>query len=271
MADGHILCDYGLHVTVSEAAAERLAEIPALLRAGMPTFKGFLAYKDRLMLTPAAMSSLMAAVAAAGGLLLVHAEDGELNATIEAELVAAGRTAPRWHPDAHPVESEVQAAVLALDLARQADCPLVIVHMSAAGTLAALRRAHADREGIGAVAAAHGEVCLHHLFADDGAYRADPDTALAAICSPPLRPAGHGAALLAGLADGTIDLLSTDHCEFALAAKQTVGGRGRLSRACPTAAAAWANDWSSATRWPCARANSTPGAGRRPLPPVRPR
>lgn len=226
MADGHILCDYGLHVTVVEATAGRLAEIPALMRAGLPTFKGFLAYKDRLMLTPAEMSALMDAVAAAGGLLLVHAEDGELNARVEAELVAVGRTAPRWHPDAHPVESEVQAAILALDLARQAGCPLLIVHMSAAGTLAALRRARTDAEAAGSGAAALGEVCVHHLFADDAAYRGEPEAALAAICSPPLRPAGHGAALLAGLADATVDLLSTDHCEFPLAVKQKAVAAG---------------------------------------------
>ena len=188
MADGNILCDYGLHVTVVEATPERLAEIPGLLAAGSPTFKGFLAYKGRLMLPPARMSALMDAVADAGGLLLVHAEDGELNAAIEAELLAAGRTAPRWHPDAHPVESEVQAAGLALDLARQAGCPLMIVHMSAAGTLAALRRAQSDHDEGAPLAL--GEVCLHHLFADDGAYRAGDDAALAALCSPPLRPAG---------------------------------------------------------------------------------
>lgn len=231
-ADGHVLCDYGLHVTVVEAAAARLAEIPALVAAGVPTFKGFLAYKGRLMLSPAELTAVAGAVAAAGGLLLVHAEDGELNAAVEAELLAAGRSTPRWHPDAHPVESEVQAATLALDLARQAGCPLLVVHMSAAGTLAALRRARADREDGGP--AALGEVCLHHLFADDAGYRAGDDAALAGICSPPLRPAGHGAALLAGLADGTIDLLSTDHCEFTLAAKRraAAGGFPRVPNGC---------------------------------------
>ncbi|MBK8166738.1 MAG: amidohydrolase family protein [bacterium] len=232
MADGRVLCDYGLHATVADAGIERLAEVPALVAAGVPTFKGFLAYKDRLMLSPAALGQLMAAVADAGGLLLVHAEDGELNAKVEAELVAAERTAPRWHPDAHPVESEVHAAVLALDLARQAGCPLMVVHMSAAGTLAALRRAQADREEGGP--AALGEVCLHHLFADDAAYRADDERALAAICSPPLRPAGHGAALLAALADGAIDMLSTDHCEFALAIKANAAAAGfpRIPNGC---------------------------------------
>ncbi len=224
MADGRVLCDYGLHVTVVEALPERLAEVPALLAAGVPTFKGFLAYKGRLMLAPAQMSALMSAVAAAGGLLLVHAEDGEMNAAVEAELLAAGRCAPRWHPDAHPLDSEVQAATLALDLAEQAACPLLVVHMSAAGTLAALRRARAGRGADGP--AALGEVCIHHLGADDAWYRAGDDAALAAICSPPLRPAGHGAALLAGLAEGAIDILSTDHCEFALAVKRQAAERG---------------------------------------------
>jgi len=232
MADGRVLCDYGLHVTVAEASTARLAEVPDLVAGGVPTFKGFLAYKDRLMLAPAELAALMSAVAAAGGLLLVHAEDGELNAQLEAELLAAGRTGPRWHPDAHPVESEVRAAEQALDLARQAGCPLLVVHMSAAGTLAALRRARGDREEGGP--AALGEVCLHHLFADDGAYRTDDLRALAAICSPPLRPAGHGAALLAGLADGAIDLLSTDHCEFALATKAAAaaGGFAQVPNGC---------------------------------------
>ena len=52
MADGQILCDYGLHVTVTDVADERLAEIPDLVAQGLPTFKGFLAYKGRLMLSP---------------------------------------------------------------------------------------------------------------------------------------------------------------------------------------------------------------------------
>jgi dihydropyrimidinase len=56
-ADGSCLCDYGLHVTVPETPSERLGELAALVAAGLPTFKGFLAYKGRLMLEPAPMRS----------------------------------------------------------------------------------------------------------------------------------------------------------------------------------------------------------------------
>jgi dihydropyrimidinase len=230
MADGTVLCDYGLHVTVTDTSPERLAEIPAVMALGAPTFKGFLAYKGRLMLDPGQMGALMAAVGKSGAMLLVHAEDGEVNAAAEEALATAGRTAPRHHPLAHPVDSEVAAVEQALQLALTHACPLLVVHMSTAGALDALRNARRRSPG----APLLGEVCIHHLFADAGLYEAGDDRALAAICSPPLRDAAHGAALLAGLADGALDLLSTDHCEFRLADKRAAaaGGFTRVPNGC---------------------------------------
>lgn len=225
-ADGACRCDYGLHVTVPETPSERLGELPALVAAGLPTFKGFLAYKGRLMLDPAQMGRLMAAVAGAGGMLLVHAEDGELNAAAEQILVGTGRTAPCWHPQAHPAASELQAVDWALDLALERDCPLTIVHMSLAGSLELLEQARRRRDERGLATPLWGEVCLHHLLADESLYSRGHESALAALCSPPLRTADDGRALLAGLARGELDLLSTDHCEFALAVKTAAAARG---------------------------------------------
>ncbi|PIV80407.1 hypothetical protein COW53_09875 [bacterium CG17_big_fil_post_rev_8_21_14_2_50_64_8] len=228
-ADGACLCDYGLHCTVSEALPERLAEIPALVGVGIPTFKGFLAYKGRLMLTPEQMKALMHDVRRAGGMLLVHAEDGEVNAAAQEVLVNTGRTTANWHPAAHPPESEISAVKTALALAAETDCPLTIVHMSLAESLAEL-----DKARPAAAAAVYGEVCLHHLAADASLYGMGQDRALAAICSPPLRSAADAAGLLAGLADGRIDFLSTDHCEFPLETKRLAarGGFGAVPNGC---------------------------------------
>jgi dihydropyrimidinase len=223
MADGHILCDYGLHVTVTDTADERLAEIPALAAAGHATFKGFLAYQGRLMLTLEQMKRLMASVHAAGAMLLVHAEDGEMNAAVEKTLLDTGRTGPTWHPAAHPEESEEKAVAEILDLAAATGCPLTIVHMSLARSLELLKRARRQRGSAGVLL---GEVCIHHLFLDADLYRGGHEAALGAICSPPLRPADNGARLLAGLAAGDLDFLSTDHCEFCLAVKAAAAGKG---------------------------------------------
>ena len=223
-ADAAILCDYGLHCTVVEASAERLAEISGLVAAGVPSFKGFLAYKGRLMLEKPRLKALMAAVAAAGGLLLVHAEDGEMNAAAQQVLTNTGRTAPCWHPLAHPPESEERAVAAAIDLMRETGCPLEIVHASLAWTaeLVVEARRVAGPNGSGLLC----EVCLHHLFADDQLYEAGHEAALAAICSPPLRTKENGAALLEFLAGGEIDLLSTDHCEFDLKTKAAAAAGG---------------------------------------------
>jgi len=224
-ADGHTLCDYGLHVTVTDVSAERLAEIPVLLAQGLPTFKGFLAYKGRLMLEAAEMKTLMTAVCEAGGMLLVHAEDGEMNAQAEQILIDTGRTAPNWHPLAHPAASELKAVAEVLAMAADTSCPLTVVHMSLAESLDLLRQARRKQESTNATSLI-GEVCLHHLFADEGLYEAGHEAALAAICSPPLRPQENGPELLAGLAAGDLDFLSTDHCEFCLAEKSRAAAAG---------------------------------------------
>ncbi|MFH1843661.1 MAG: amidohydrolase family protein [bacterium] len=75
-AEPDCLCDFGLHATITEASKGCLAELPSLVARGVPTFKGFLAYKDRLMLTASAMERLMRAVAGCGGKLLVQPKTG---------------------------------------------------------------------------------------------------------------------------------------------------------------------------------------------------
>ena len=231
MADGNILCDYGLHTTVTDVSDDRLAEIPDLVQKGIATFKGFLAYKGRLMLNPRELKRLMVAVRNSGAMLLVHAEDGEMNAAAEETLINTGRTGPTWHPFAHPEESEEKAVTQVLAIADETGCPLTIVHMSLALSLDLLKKAR-DKQDKNCILV--GEVCLHHLFADSGLYKAGHGAALAAICSPPLRTAGNTADLLAGLVTGDLDFLSTDHCEFPLAEKTAAasGGFPRVPNGC---------------------------------------
>ncbi len=225
-ADHRCLCDYSLHVTVIDTAEERLAEIPELVAAGLPTFKGFLAYKGRLMLEPERLRKLMIAVQEAGGLLLVHAEDGEMNAQAEEVLRDTGRIAPRWHPLAHPEESEEKAVAEAAAMALETDCPLMLVHLSLANSLdrlldARTRAGHQNRQ-----TPLLGEVCLHHLLADEGLYEAGHEAALAAACSPPLRSSKNQLPLIKALSRGALNILSTDHCEFSLKTKAAAAGGG---------------------------------------------
>ena len=81
-----------------------------LVAQGLPTFKAFLASKDRLMLTPRELRQVMQAVAAANARLLVHAEDGDLNAATEERLVTTGRT--RWGTPSKGVSSTIFGSII---------------------------------------------------------------------------------------------------------------------------------------------------------------
>lgn len=219
-ADGDCLCDYGLHVTVSEIGPERLAELEDVVAAGVPTIKAFLAYKDRLMLTPGEMQLLMKQLRDVGGHLLVHAENGERNAAAEAELVARGRTGPSWHTAAHPPASEIEAVRTAMLLAEETGCPVTIVHLSTAGGLELIRGARSVGVNI------HAETCPQYLFRTDDCYAENGDRALTALMSPPLRSDTDTAALRRGLAAGDISWIATDHCEFPLDTKRRESAGG---------------------------------------------
>jgi len=102
--------------------------------------------------------------------------------------------------------------------------------MSLDASVDLLRRARQDSHA----PLLNGEVCLHHLFADESLYEAGHEAALGAICSPPLRPAANGPKLLAALSAGDLDFLSTDHCEFCLRdkAQAAAGGFHEVPNGC---------------------------------------
>ncbi len=93
-----------------------------------------------------------------------------------------------------------------MEFARAADAPAHVVHLSCAAALEEVRRAKAA--GI----AAHAETCPHYLTLTESRYAdPDPQRVIGAVISPPLRPASDRDAMWAGLADGTLDLVATDH------------------------------------------------------------
>jgi dihydroorotase len=93
-----------------------------------------------------------------------------------------------------------------LALAAYEDQPLHLLHLSAAESVAALRRAR------DAGLRASGEVTPHHLVLTDEAVRSlDPNVKM----NPPLRAEADRVALLEALRDGTIEAIATDHAPHA--------------------------------------------------------
>ena len=146
----------------------------------------------------------MQRVAAGGGMAVVHAENGAIVAELSRELEQLGRTDPRWYPSISPPVMEGEAAHRALALAQLAGCRLLLFHLTTTDSLAELRRARDAGQ------AAFGEALLHHLLLGDELYL-DPELAPQFMGTPPLRPREHRDALWRALAEGTLDVVSTDH------------------------------------------------------------
>jgi dihydropyrimidinase len=214
-ADGAVATDYSLHMTIPAwHASDRasLDEIEEIVASGCVTFKLYQAY-PRMMLDDVALLRVCQAVAAAGGRVVLHSETGPLLDELRAQALAAGHVAPIWHERTRPPRLEATAIHRAAEIAHLANCPLHIFHIGCA-------------EGIAEVAAARsrgvdisGETCPQYLLLSAEAHLGGPHGELY-VCAPPLRSLADQKALWAAMADGTLEMVSTDHCPWRVEEKR---------------------------------------------------
>ena len=212
-ADGQVAIDYGLHMTIPNWHGDHpssLERIPEVVAAGAPSFKRYLAY-ERFRLDDVALYRVMRAIAAAGGLPIVHCENGPLCEALRAQAVADGQVTPIYHAMTRPPRQEAEAVSRAIDVAALAGSPIYVVHVSCLEALERVEAARARGEPVTA------ETCPHYLLLDVEALTHPHGERL--ICAPPLRTAADREALWSSLLAGGLDALATDHCPFTAAEK----------------------------------------------------
>jgi dihydroorotase len=203
---------------------ERLAELGAMAssRAAVRVFSD----DGECVSDPLLMRRALEYVKAFDGVVAQHAQDPRLTesaqmneSTLSGELGLAG-----WPAVAE--ESIIARDVL---LAEHVGSRVHVCHLSTAGSVDVIRWAKA--RGIAVTA----EVTPHHLLLDEQLVRGYDSRFKV---NPPLRSAEDVSALRAGLADGTIDIIATDHaphpreakeCEWEAAANGMVGLESALS------------------------------------------
>lgn len=205
-ADSKAAIDFGFHMNITRFDARIATEIPYLLKMGIATVKVFTAYNNRLRLADGEIFQVMRIASENDMLVMLHAENGDVIDILVAEAVSAGHTSPEWHAYTRPAWGAVEAGLRAAALAEQANATLYIVHLNVAGEVDQLRYVR-DR-GLRVM----GETCPPYLFfTEDHLRRAD---GAKWVCSPPVRTAKDNNRLWEGLADGTIQVIGTDHCPF---------------------------------------------------------
>ena len=210
-------CDYSFHMAVTWWGEQVFDEMAAVVRdKGITTFKHFMAYKGALMVNDDEMFASFRRVAELGGVALVHAENGDIVADLQAKLMAEGNTGPEGHAYSRPPAVEGEATNRAIMIADMAGVPLYVVHTSCEESHEAIRRARMQGKRV------WGEPLIQHLTLDESEYfNADWDHSARRVMSPPFRNKQHQESLWNGLASGSLSVVATDHCAFTTDQKRT--------------------------------------------------
>ena len=207
---GRANCDYSYHMAITWWGEQVFDEMADGGRsAGITTFKHFMAYKGALMVNDDEMFASFRRCAELGALPLVHAENGDVVAELQAKLLAEGNTGPEAHAYSRPPQVEGEATNRAIMIADMAGVPLYVVHTSCEEAHEAIRRARQQGKRV------WGEPLIQHLTLDESEYfNPDWDHAARRVMSPPFRDKKHQDSLWAGLQSGSLSVVATDHCAF---------------------------------------------------------
>ena len=149
------------------------------------------------------------AIARVGGILAAHCEDRDILDVVQRQLGHA----PEAYADlklARPDVAESSSVAVGIELARATGCHFHVCHISSARATHLVRLAQQDSLPVTA------ETCPHYLLFV-AADCAGKDAAMKAY--PPVRDVADREALWAGVADGTIASLGSDHAPHTLADK----------------------------------------------------
>ncbi len=206
-SDNNAVGDYSFHMAVTDFNDDTKKEIRHFIEEeGITSFKTFMAYKGALMIDDRQMIGLMEEVKKQGGLINVHATNGDMIDYLVQKHRSEGKLSPLYHYLSQPEVTEAEAAERFVDMANYTGCPGYIVHLTCEGALNAVRNATKRNQNV------FVETCIQYLVIDASLYeRAD---GAKWVMSPPLREKKDQATLWAGINQGLVQVVATDHCPF---------------------------------------------------------
>jgi allantoinase len=246
LAEAKSILDFGLWGGLTPINLDTMEE---LAEAGVIGFKAFMSrcgtpdfpHSDAKVLRRG-----MKTAAALGLPVAVHAEDDLMTYTLAEELKSQGKISWRDYLDSRPIEAELQAIGVVLELAGELACDLHIVHVSCPEGIDLIQAAR-DR-GVRVTA----ETCPHFLLLTDESVGR---IGASAKCAPPLRDAARQEEMWAHILAGRVDTLGSDHSPSPPEMKISEdffaiwGGISGCQHAFPLALAEW-NNRLGANRFP---------------------
>lgn len=207
-ARGNAVGDYSFHMAVTDFNEDTKKEIHQMIDdEGITSFKTFMAYKGALMIDDRQMIGLMEEVKKQGGLVTVHATNGDMIDYLIQKHRNEGNLSPLYHYLSQPEVTEAEASERFVNMLNYTGCPGYIVHLTCEGALNAVRNATRRNQHV------FVETCIQYLLLDASLYEQNFEGAKW-VMSPPLREKKDQETLWAGISQGLVNVVATDHCPF---------------------------------------------------------
>lgn len=208
LADGNAVVDYGFHGLLDHVDNAAIEDMAKLVAEGIPSFKVYLTYPDRV--NDAEALRVLRRCKELGAIMPVHCENHDILTYLREYYPAHGKIEPIYHALSRPDECEAEAVGRMIQIAALAeDAPLYVVHTSAAKSLDLIRHARSTGQKNIFV-----ETCTQYLALNEDKYLEPNHGGLKYIMSPPLRKQSDCDAMWKACADGTVQVIATDHCPF---------------------------------------------------------
>jgi len=202
------LIDFGLHGAITEEDPAVLDELRAVVEAGVPSIKMFTAYE--IGLSNGFMHRVFEELADLDAVAVLHTEDGSVCDDLTERFQEAGKGDATYYPQSRPDYAEAMAADDALRMAQAAGTKYYGIHTSCRQSAEVIDRFRDDGSMVRA------ETCTHYTTLDDSVYEVLGNQPMIA---PPIRKPDDVEAMFEHLRDGTLDVVSTDHCGYKLESK----------------------------------------------------
>lgn len=199
--------DYSFHAIFTDVNHETVHELPQLVEAGIASWKVFMAYRRQgIMVDDGGLQALLEASRDLPLLGIAHPENASIIEFLIDKFIAEGKVEPRYHALSRPPLAEAEAVARAATLVGATGTPFYFFHLSSAAALAALNKAKANGWPL------YAETCPHYLLLDASLY--DRPDGQNWCMSPPLRQQSDRDAMWEAVANGLIDIVSTDDVAF---------------------------------------------------------
>lgn len=203
------LCDFGAHALFLPGDDPE-ALVPQIIDLGIPSFKIFMAYGNRgFQVDDSFLMKTMDNIAKAGGLMMLHAENGSMINYFEQRHIAAGKISPMDFVETRPGIAEAEAVFRGYNLARSVGCAVYFVHQSAKESVPVLKMIKNQKD-----IEVYAETCPQYLILKDEILAKWGSLAKVA---PPLRYQEDLDAMWKACEDGTLNVIGSDHAGYTVA------------------------------------------------------